>query len=87
MDRLALKQSITSILWYTSLVLLAPLSVRLLALFLLVVKCGSFSTPDQMADHDVDAGNVIAGLLGTGIVIVIALAAIGMWARRSIGAS
>ena len=39
-----------------------------------------------MADHDVDAGNVIAGLLGAGIVVVVALAAIGAWARRSAGA-
>ena len=36
--------------------------------------------------NDVDAGNVIAGLLGAGIVVVVALAAIGAWARRSAGA-
>jgi hypothetical protein len=38
-----------------------------------------------MADASVDAGNVIAGLLGAGLLVMIVLAGIGMWARRSIG--
>ena len=52
---------------------------------LLIVAAFLAEARSEDGHHGADAGNVVAGLLGAAICIVLVLAGIGYWARRARG--